>query len=289
MSDDDEFVMEMIFDDPTPNSYINKRINNAFTLNLDKVDLNQQEREQFMRLTLMVAKKLAMTWRHLNRYREIDDRLVAQVKDTPLRVDGKRTGFDYSDDLYAEFDGFLAQVKSTLDHLVHVPTPVFGPANWRPHTFGEKGNRVIKMLERNAPKEFAAGIPLLCDMIRWNQRWMQETIDIRDKTNHFKDGGVPYEYFRVAKDERDGQEVLVVPMWSKDVTARDALGGVWRKLICLCEEFIGFTLYLRLKFWMFRYTRIEDEGECYVDEEMEDPRWEFMPDFESMTRNHASP
>ena len=33
---------------------------------------------------------------------------------------------DASEDLFMEFDGFLVQVKSTLDYLVKIPIPIFG-------------------------------------------------------------------------------------------------------------------------------------------------------------------
>lgn len=279
MADDNNYVVEMIFQDPTPNGHINQRISNAFGLNLDKVDLNQDEQEQLMHLLLLVAKKLAITWRHLDRYRQIEDDLIARAKATQLVVDGKHTGFDYSDELYAEFDGFLVQLKSSLDHLVKVPVPIFGPKSWKPHTFGDKGNDVIKMLENNTPKKFEKHIRVICDrVIRRNQDWLQLTIDLRDKVNHYLEGGVPYQFFRVRKVRRGNREVIVVPMWSKVQTLRQALEIVWCRLMCLCEEFIGFTVFLRLKpYWEVKYRHIEDESDTN--------RWGFTLNREALNES----
>jgi hypothetical protein len=281
---DEDYALEGLFQDPSTNGHINKRINNAFGLNLDKVDLTQPEREQLWNLLILLSKKLATTWRHLDRYRRTEDDLVAKAQATPLRIEGKRTGFDYSDELYAEFDGFLVQMKSSLDYLANVPRPVFGPG-WKPYSFGDKGDDIIKLLENNTPERFADRMPVVCDLIRWNQDWLQEAIDLRDKVNHFQRGGVPYQYFRVHKEERDAQEVVRVPMWTESETVRDVLGDIWRKLMCFCEAFIGATLYMRLQpYWGVRYEHHEDEGEWEADDEAEDRRWEFTLDIEAIHR-----
>jgi hypothetical protein len=158
---------------------------------------------------------------------------------------------------------------------------VFG-AGWKPYTFGDKGDDIIKMLEHNAPKRFAARIPVVCDLIRRNQPWLQVVIDLRDKVTHSQRGGIPYQFFRVDKIECDGEEVVRMPMWTPDQSVSDALSGIWRKLLCFCELFIGATLYMRLRpHWEVRYTHHEDEGEWEVDEEAEARRWAFTVNFEA--------
>jgi hypothetical protein len=132
------------------------------------------------------------------------------------------------------------------------------------------------------------GIAMVVDIIRQNQPWLQEVISLRDRISHFQKGGVPYEFFTVRKTIRGPKEVVLVPMWG-DETVRDALGGVWRKLLCFCEAFIGFTLYLRLKpYWGVRYTHIEDEGETESDEAREDERWAFVLDFEALRHKESN-
>ena len=140
------------------------------------------------------------------------------------------------------------------------------------------------MLERNAPTRFQGRIATVIAIVRENQPWLEEVIKVRDKLNHFQEGGVPYEFFKVRKLLRDDQEVVVAPMWNEATSVRDALGDVWRKLMCFSESFIGFTLYLRLKpYWGVVYTRIEDEGETESDEEAEDARWKFELDRDALS------
>lgn len=277
---DEDYALEMLFSDPSPNAHINKRIILAFFLNAEKTDLTKVEQRVFFERLMAFAKKLAMTWRHLDSYRRIEDKLVENVRATPLRIEGKAVGFDVSDELHGELDGFLVQLKSALDYLVKVPAAVFGQG-WNPVTFGDKGDGIIKMLERNTPKRFREDMPYLSDMIRENQWWLEDVIRIRDKVNHCKDGGLHYEFFRVRKVERDGTELVIVPMWTETMSVREAIGAVWRKLMCFAEEFIGYTLYLRLTaYWEVLYTRIEDEGESEADDEAEDVRWRFEVNFE---------
>lgn len=286
---DENYAFERLFFDPSTNAHINKRINLPFLTNLDKVDLAQTERDELIDLILHLCKKLATTWRHLDAYRREEVELVARAKATPLRVEGTRTGFDCSDELYAEFDGFLVQLKSSLDYLAHIPRPVFGPG-WRPYTFGDKGGALIKRLKSNGPKRFQESIPFLCDLISRNQPWLQEAIDLRDKVNHFQRGGVPYKFFRVDKVERGGKEVVRVPMWTEEESVSEALSDIWRQLVCFTETFIGATLFMRLTpYWSVKYTHNEDEGEWEADDEAENRRWEFTVNLDALGASTEDP
>ena len=280
---DDDFAVSMIFSDPSPNGHINQRVSNAFCLNLDKVDLSQAEQEILIDRLISLCKKLAITWKHLDRYRRVEDDLIAKAIESPLRVEGNRVGFNYSDDLYAEFDSFLVQFKSSLDYLAHVPGPVFG-SGWNPRTFGNKGEKIIKLLG-SIGKRYPERIALVIDIVRSNQSWLADVIDVRDRSNHFQRGGVSYEYFQVKKVVRNGHEAILVPMWNEAESVRDVLGHAWRKLLCFCEAFIGFTLYLRLKpYWGVQYRHIEDEGETEASEDALDSRWRFELDLNAITK-----
>ena len=62
----------------------------------------------------------------------------------------------------------------------------------------------------------------------------------------------------------------MVPKWSNDQTVRSALEITWKRLLCLCEEFIGFVLFLRmLPEWGAAYRHLEDETGA--------TRWVIMP------------
>ncbi len=266
------FVVENVFADPSPTAHINQRILITFINALEHTDLSEKEQEQVFHLLLLLAKKLAAAWRHLESYRQLEQRLVTQAQAEPANpAPGTVIHVDYSDDLFNDFDEFLVQLKSALDHLVKIPIPVFGGNAWKLRTFGDKGEEVINALQRNTPKKYADKIAVICDkVIRPNQGWLQVVIDIRDRINHLIEGGVAFEHFRIRKIVRDGVEHVVVPKWSDEQPVREALEITWRRLMCLCEEFIGFILFLRIKPGLgVAYRHVEDETG--------DARWAIMP------------
>src|SRR5262249_46364507 len=115
-------------------------------------DFTDREANLFLRILVLVAKKLAFVWKHKSAFQALEEKLVADL--TARGGKGEiPDGQDASEDLFMEFDGFLVQVKSTLDYLVKIPISIFGKNKWPPVTFGENGERVRKLL-RNLPKQY---------------------------------------------------------------------------------------------------------------------------------------
>ncbi len=77
--------------------------------------------------------------------------------------------------------------------------------------------------------------------------WLGMAIASRDRSNHFKDGGVDAEVFLVAKMTIGGEAKVVVPMWLDNLTVREYLQHTWYNLMSFVEQFtIGF-LAMRFK------------------------------------------
>lgn len=115
---------------------------------------------------------------------------------------------EYSEELYQEFDEFVVQLKSTLDHLVSVGVPLIGHKAWTINTFGEKGQAVVKALKNNTPRRFKKAAEAIDEMLfKEHGDWLQSFIDLRDRVNHFIAGGVRYENFGVHR-LRDGTAVF---------------------------------------------------------------------------------
>jgi hypothetical protein len=84
-------------------------------------------------------------------------------------------------------------------------------------------------------------------VVTQHRPWLEMAIDSRDRSNHFKDGGVDAEVFLVAKMTISGEEKVVVPMWFDNLTVRKYLQHTWHNLMAFVEQFtIGF-LAMRFK------------------------------------------
>jgi hypothetical protein len=152
-----------------------------------------------------------------------------------------------SQELFLEFDEFLVQVKSTLDHLVKVPMVFLGKNRWSLNTFGDKGDSVIKALSHNLPSSQKKFSSQLISTVKKHQGWLRDTIIARDKINHFIDGGINFEYFIVICVEENKETQLKVPLWSSEQTIRDFMGVIWNNLFCFCEDFVVLFYGIRLK------------------------------------------
>jgi hypothetical protein len=243
------FQYKTLFQDPTPDMYVNLRlVLHMMNIAQTYTDFTDAEFHEFVKHLLLIAKKMVATWRHLARYEEVEVVLVEEKKNPPLeKLDIQH--ISYSQDLFLELDEFLVQLKSTLDYLAKFPLAIIGKNNW-PYlrTFGDKGGSVVKALRNNVPKKWKNQASVVEEMVFPEyQHWLEMVIASRDRTNHFKDGGVEAEVFLVAKATIDGEERIVVPMWFENLTVREYMGHAWHNLMGFVEQFtIGF-LAMRFK------------------------------------------
>jgi len=238
--------MVKLFDDPTPTGIINQRFVRQQMVLAKATDFTDGEANLFLRILILVAKKLAFVWKHKSAFQNLEQRLVSDL--TSKAGQGEvPEGQDASEDLFMEFDGFLVQVKSTLDYLVKIPIPIFGRKKWPPVTFGEKGERARKLL-KNLPMQHrakAAGINTL--LLEKHKLWLHGVIEARDKQNHFIDGGIPFEYFGVFWDRSKSIAVIHTPRWSNDQTISEFMDIIWSNLFRFCEDFVAYFLFFRVK------------------------------------------
>jgi hypothetical protein len=191
-----------IFNDPTPDGYINLRyVTHMLNIAESHTDLSSDEFLEFVKHLLFVGKKLVATWRHLHNYAQLENNLVEAERVKPPIETLDFQHVSYSQDLFIEVDEFLVQLKSTLDYLAKLPIAIIGKKNW-PYlrTFGDKGGAVIKALKNNVPKKWEKQSAMIAEIVLEEHRpWLEMAIAARDKINHFKDGGLDYEGFLVAK------------------------------------------------------------------------------------------
>jgi hypothetical protein len=235
-----------LFDDPTPDGIICQRFVPQL-LDLSKAtDFSNEEANLFLRILILVAKKLGFVWKHKSAFQDLEKKLVHDL--TARGEKGEMPqGQDASEDLFMEFDEFLVQVKSTLDYLVKIPIPIFGKNRWPLVTFGEKGDRIRKLL-RNLPKQYHANAAAInTRLLQTHKDWLHLVIEARDKQNHFIDGGIPFEYFGVFWDRSKPIAVIHTPRWSEDMSVTEFMDIIWSNLFRFCERFVGYFLFFRIK------------------------------------------
>ena len=242
------FTFVEIFSDPTPRAIVNKRlVTPLFFLAQQTTDLSDDEHKRLFRLLVLCGKKLVATWRHLQRFEEIQARTVEKVRLQLSPGPNDAVQIATAQDLFLEFDEFLVQLKSTLDYLVKIPHVLLGNC-WNLRTFGDKGGDVVKALQNNVPKKYenqSRGIEKL--VMDKHRSWLEDAIRIRDTLNHCLEGDVNFEVFTVAKVGTGSDERIHVPSFAPDLTALHYMKVAWSNLIALVEDFIGAFLCFRLR------------------------------------------
>jgi len=162
--------------------------------------------------------------------------------------DSNEQKINYSQDLFFEFDGFLVQLKSTLDYLVKIPSFILENRIWTLRTFGNKGEDVVSFLSNNMPKQYRGMATLIIEhIIKHHLGWLKHTIAARDKINHFIDEGVSYEHFYVQKINQEGIDKIHVPLWTESMTVQEFMHNIWMDLFSLSEQFVAAFLAIRVK------------------------------------------
>ena len=115
-----------------------------FNVIAQTTDLAGEDLNDFLDLIILIAGKTGSVWHHKEGYLAEQKRLIEKFSS-----DTSATR-EHSEKLYDEFDVFAVQIKSTLDHLTKVMRPIQARNKWTLGTFGDKGERVLASLQRNA-------------------------------------------------------------------------------------------------------------------------------------------
>ena len=139
----------------------------------------------------------------------------------------------------AEVEAFLFQCKATLDVLAKLLRPT---ANLKLATFGDKGDTVIKTLQRNVPKERAAKAAELVRLIEQDQGWLTQVIALRDTVGHFRglvSTGV--------RSQQVGDAIVVhEPSDKHGVPVTKLVATAYYNLLTFAEDFVALALNLAM-------------------------------------------
>lgn len=243
----EQHVLHGVFSDVTKTGIITVRLIQHLLELAHHTDLSDDERAQFLPILVMVANKLGAVWYHKENYKRVEAELAAKAEANPIEPKAKRAVIDCSPELFYEFDAFLVQAKSCLDHLVKIPRPFVGRA-WNLTTFGARGQDVLNAVRRNMPARFANSSKGFLMLLATHLPWLEELIRARDKINHLQEGGVPPQDFSVFAIRATPEQVNVhLPKWSPDQAISAYVDITWANLYRFVEDFVGLSISQRLQ------------------------------------------
>lgn len=238
-----QFSLLRVFDDPSSGQINNGFFNGTIQIAL-RTNLEDKDKEKLFSLITILSMKIASLWEIKGQYIAILNRLKSELKENPKG--GNKNLHNYSiqaTDLLGWFDVFLVQIKSIFDHLVKVPSPVFGYKCWNLASFGERGEKVRKAF-LNLPKEYKKSTHNFYDAIFGRHPWINDAIEIRDKLNHGVKGGLDPKLFTVSYNEVT--EKYIEPMWSQDQTIESAVEQIFLSVLNMSAMFCGLILSIKL-------------------------------------------
>ena len=152
-------------------------------LDIDAI-LTSEEKGTFYDCLFAMMHKISATKYHLKNYIKIEKQLFAQARNQFKKNPNQtREAFE----LIFELEGFLFQIKSSLDMLVKLLIPILGNNVVRTQTYGRKGESLIKGLDQLKNKR-GVNVTAIDDLIQLIQQdkdcWLARIVDIRDKLNH---------------------------------------------------------------------------------------------------------
>ena len=270
-----DMVQRVMYVDPG-GGMLNQRILTALWLMvLAGSDGTDKEKKETTDLILAITLKLTAVYQHRERYEKLEDDLVANARMNPITENrSEPIRLKTAQELYLELDGFLVQVKSTLDHMTAILHFGLGLPFSALTTFGDKGNKVIQILNRNVGGKTSTGAPKkqmaqkLIQLIKDNQEWLDLAISVRDRMNHFQHGGLSLDTFTVHVSIENGQEKVWTPRLHEKQTVRELMNVLMRNVVEFVEVFCAFAMLPRL-------TKVGIQYNAHAD--VNQIRWTLVP------------
>lgn len=188
---------------------------------------------------LEVMKKLESVKYHYDNLERIVGEELAKRETEPSKVEFAT--FDTTTGVEKEFEAFLMQGKATLDVLVRTLKPLLGIDL---HSYGEGGQRVLRALQNNLPKgqtEKAEPLKqLVSDAAPWVRQWFG---DNRDTITHYR----ALESTGFVSLPGEGSAVRdIPPKHESGISFHEAAKLLYKNLIQFCQNFIAFSMRVRL-------------------------------------------
>jgi hypothetical protein len=205
-----------------------------------EVYLTREKDGELRQLTIDLMKKLDKVRYHSARCRELAHNAIAAAKaNPPSKSDVEVVHIDHTSGIEAEVEAFLFQTKATLDVLCKILSPLAGISL---ATFGSKGDKVIKALRGNVPKDRQDRAAELIRLIENDQGWLTHLIDLRDTAAHFR--GLPSS--GVQAHHVGDALVVMEPASQTGEPFSSLVGTAYFNLLTFCEDFVALAINLAM-------------------------------------------
>lgn len=176
-----DFIVKKIYDNDEISGRIYCQLCNLY---LDTI--LHEEKDRFFSHAFSVMHKLYATKYHLQNYKRIEKQQLQRAED--LFRKGK---FELREqlELIFELEAFLFQIKSSLDMLAKLLSPIIGDNIVHTQTYKNKGEGLITGLERYKDRSGVnvVAVERLIELMRSDKDdWLSRVIDYRDTCSHFE-------------------------------------------------------------------------------------------------------
>ena len=140
--------------------------------------------------------------------------------------------------LIYEIEAFTFQVKSCLDILAQIIGITYSLPGVT--TYSDSGNKIVKSLNQNSPKEFKGQATKLASIISSHRQWADDLIDMRDQVTHYSD----LEGFSCFIEHAwEGTPIAAIsyPSMPDGERARKYLDRTWLSLLDLIKQVDSFV------------------------------------------------
>jgi len=231
-----EFMIVKMWDDQEIGARIYLQACNLFVQQL----FLKEQKDRFFSHAFAVMHKLSATKYHLENYRRIEAEQLEEAN-RQFAKDPSRTREAF--ELIFELEAFLFQVKSSLDMLVKLLRPILGEHVVKTHTYGNKGEDLIKGLKQYRKKRGVnlEAVDRLIDLAEMHKEgWLQTTVELRDELSHIE--GVRNYQYRPMK-MNDGNIVAQKPRFRNFDTC-ETLEIIYQNNLIFHQDFMAFSLAL---------------------------------------------
>jgi hypothetical protein len=174
---------------------------------------------------------------HLDNFKKAEDEEIAAL--TANHVGTDHDVVSNNPKIIYEVEAFLFQVKSTLDVLAQIIAMVYHLKEI--HTYKDDGGSLINGLKISSSKE-QRNTPLqLAAILERHQKWVKDTIDMRDEVTHYSDLQGFSCFIRHAWTGGPTTRISYPSMPNGD-RSRTYLEITWRRLLKLVNEISPFLI-----------------------------------------------
>ena len=195
----------------------------------------EDNKNELVRTIIEVMKKLESVKYHRDNLLRILDEEIKKDSD-----DRGCTHIDLTTGAEKEIEAFIMQGKSCLDVLTKIFEPLIGV---KIHSYGDSGEKVIKVLENNLVDKEKERANSLINMVHDDKEWIEKWFkNDRDTITHYR--SIKSTGF-VRKTMENEKVAFKLPETSDGIPLHDIVITNYQNLLSFCEDFVALSSSIR--------------------------------------------